>query len=88
MFEQKDEIENRINTANQKISRSQAEFFNDLETIKEIVPVPEKNLIEEQINIIDTALNMIFTIYHQYLRAYLSKHKTLFQNKSDNKKER
>lgn len=88
MFEQKSDLENRINIANQKISSSQAELFNDLESIKEIVPEPEKNLIDEQIDIIDTALNMIFKIYHQYLRAYLSKHTTLFKNKSENKKER
>lgn len=83
MFKSKADIENRINTANQKISRSQSEFFNDLEAMKEIVSEPEKSQIEEQINIIDSALNIIFKIYHRYLRAYLVKHEKLFKDNSE-----
>lgn len=65
------EIEDKINTFNQRLSTASASFFNAFEDIKQLMDEDELALFNKHLAVIDERFDKLLMIYRPFIRRYV-----------------
>lgn len=65
------EIEDKINTFNQRLSTASASFFNAFEDIKQLMDEDERMMFGKHMSVIEERFDKLLMIYRPFIRRYV-----------------